>query len=157
MHWSSLKPSFNTERWVYLWSILRYQDHVSTAPLTLLKAMIGPLIPPLTWQVSEWLLLHGAPGPILCWAFPSILNGVARHWYLSLNPGSVHSFEQLNRSFADHFVNSRKQQKCSNYLHTIKQRERESIWSFISCLNVATFEVHNLDQLVSMLALMSNL
>lgn len=50
------------------------------------------------------MLLHGSP--ILYQAYPSILKGAARYWYTILKLESVHSFEQLNRAFTDHFVNS---------------------------------------------------
>lgn len=66
-------------------------------------------------------------------------------------------FKQLSQSFIDHFISSQKKQKWSDYPHTVKQKERETIRAFISCFNMATLEVCNLDWLVAMSVLMSSL
>lgn len=85
------------------------------------------------------MLLHGAPVPVLCKAFPFTLKGTTWYWYFGLKPRSVHFFEQLSRAFIDHFVSSRRQQRWLDYLHTIK-RKGETIRAFVSRLNAAILE-----------------
>ena len=52
------------------------------------------------------MFLYGATDAILYRAFPSTLKRVVRHWYFSLKPTSIHSFEQLSQSFIGHFISS---------------------------------------------------
>uniref|UniRef100_A0A6I9QMS4 Uncharacterized protein LOC105037092 n=1 Tax=Elaeis guineensis var. tenera TaxID=51953 RepID=A0A6I9QMS4_ELAGV len=80
------------------------------------------------------MLLQGASDAILCRAFPPTLKEVARQWYLSLRLTSIHSFEDLCRFFVGHFISNRRQQKRSDYLHTIKQKEDESMAAMMSDL-----------------------
>ncbi|XP_073104419.1 uncharacterized protein [Elaeis guineensis] len=101
------------------------------------------------------MLLQEVTDAILCRAFPSTLKGAVRHRYFDLKSVSIHSFKQLSRSFICHFVS--RQQKHSDYLHTVKQKEEEAIQSFVSRFNAATLEVHDLDQSVAMSAMMSRL
>lgn len=103
------------------------------------------------------MLLHGTPDPIICRAFLSTLKGAARHWYLSLKLGTVYSFEQLSRSFINHFVGSWRQQRWLDYVHILKQKEGKSIQAFISYFNMAILEVCDLNQLVVISILINRL
>lgn len=62
-----------------------------------------------------------------------------------------------NKSIAGCFVSSQWQQKWSNFLHTFNLKEGESIQAFISQFNMATLEIHDLDQSIMMSILMSGL
>nr|XP_010920776.1 uncharacterized protein LOC105044540 [Elaeis guineensis] len=99
------------------------------------------------------MLLQGASDAIIYRAFPPTLTRAARQWYSSLKPTSIHSFEMLYRSFVDHFVSSRRQQK-PDYLHTIKQKKGKSMRTYVNHFNAATLEIHDLDQSTTMAVMM---
>ena len=103
------------------------------------------------------MLLHRATDATLCRAFPSTLRKSARYWYSNLRPGSIQSFEQLSRSFVAHFASSRKPRKGSDSLIHIKQREGESLRSYMGRFNKAALEVYDLDHAVAMTAMKSGL
>ena len=76
---------------------------------------------------------------------------------LDFEAKSIHSFEDLCQSFIGHFISSRWQQKWFDSLHTIKQKEGESIRSFMNRFNVAILKVQNLYESIAMAAMMSGL
>ena len=53
------------------------------------------------------MLLHGATNGVMCRDFPVTLRKVARLWFSGLRTESIHSFKQLDRLFAAHFISSR--------------------------------------------------
>ena len=59
--------------------------------------------------------------------------------------------------FYQSFFSSRRQQKWSDYLYTVKQKEDESIRVFVSCFNVAILKVCDLDQSVVISTMISGL
>ena len=74
-----------------------------------------------------------------------------------LKPGSVDSFDGLVRSFITHFVSRQKHRRTLDYLVSIKQKEGESLHSYLDRFNTAILEVRNLDQSVAMTALKGGL
>ncbi|XP_038970589.1 uncharacterized protein LOC120104129 [Phoenix dactylifera] len=96
------------------------------------------------------MALQGSSEVVLCKAFSAILRGTARLWFSGLKPSTVSSFEQLGRQFATNFVASRRQQRTSDFLLDIKQKEGESLKDYINRFTAATSEVCELDQSIAM-------
>ena len=74
-----------------------------------------------------------------------------------LKSGTILSFDQMSHQFVTHFISSRHPRKGSESIINIKQREGESIWTYINRFNVIVLEVQNLDQSVAMAALKGGL
>ena len=99
------------------------------------------------------MLLQQASDAILYRAFPSTLKEAVRDWYLSLQPGSIRSFGELSRSFAVHFISSKRRRRSSDFLINIKQQKGKSLYDYVGRFNTATLEVQNLDQFVALIAM----
>ena len=79
--------------------------------------------------------LQGMVEKIICRAFPITLKGPARVWFSRLMPNSISTFKELSAQFALHFVRGHKYKKSIAYLISIKQREDETLRSYIARLN----------------------
>ncbi|XP_058099835.1 uncharacterized protein LOC131244208 [Magnolia sinica] len=75
---------------------------------------------------------------MMCRAFSIILPGSARNWYRQLKPKSISSFSELSRMFLTQIVSSKKSQKPTMHLFTLKQGNKEPLKDYIACFNVAT-------------------
>ncbi|XP_011087056.1 uncharacterized protein LOC105168618 [Sesamum indicum] len=88
-------------------------------------------------------------------AFDMVMNlyGKAQEWFTSLHPGSIESHKQLVQNFTFHFASKRKQKRSATHLFTIRQRENESLKSFMGRFNNETLEVQDLriDMMISIL------
>nr|XP_010939069.1 uncharacterized protein LOC105058013 [Elaeis guineensis] len=116
---------------------------------------VDPIIHLETFKAA--ILLQGASDAIFCRVFPPTLKGAAWQWYSSLKSASIHSFEDIYRSFVCHFINSRRQQKQFDYLYNIKQKEDESIRTFMNRFNMTILKVCNLEQSTTMAVMMYGL
>lgn len=101
------------------------------------------------------MLLHNATDGVLCWAFPLTLRKSAWYWFSGLKLSSIHSFYQLSWSFISHFASSKNLHQSSDSLIHVKQKEGESLRSYVSQINEVALEVYNLDHSVSMTTLKS--
>ena len=79
--------------------------------------------------------LQGMVEKIMCRAFPSTLKGPARVWFSRLTPNSISTFKELSALFSLHFIRGHKYKKSIAYLISIKQREDETLRSYIARLN----------------------
>ncbi|KAL2243415.1 UNVERIFIED_CONTAM: hypothetical protein Sindi_0459500 [Sesamum indicum] len=97
--------------------------------------------------------LYGQPSPIMAKLFVTTLTGKAQEWFTSLPCEIIETYEQLLQKFKFHFAYKRKQKRCATYLFTIRQREDESLKSFMGRFNNETLEVQDLriDMMVSIL------
>ncbi|KAL0413596.1 UNVERIFIED_CONTAM: hypothetical protein Sradi_1561300 [Sesamum radiatum] len=97
--------------------------------------------------------LYGQFCPVTAKLFITTLEGKAQEWFTSLPSGSIESYEQLLQKFTFHFASKRKQKRAATYLFTIRQREEESVKSFVGNFNNETLEVQDLriDMMVSIL------
>ncbi|KAL2230318.1 uncharacterized protein LOC105172080 [Sesamum indicum] len=97
--------------------------------------------------------LYGQPSPITAKLFATTLTGKAQEWFTSLHPGSIESHEQLVQKFTFHFASKRKQKRSATHLFTIRQRENETLKSFMGRFNNETLEVQDLriDMMISIL------
>ncbi|KAF5455257.1 hypothetical protein F2P56_024855 [Juglans regia] len=81
------------------------------------------------------MTLHSFPGEIACRVFPLTLKGPARAWFESLSLGILDSFDELACLFMTWFMASRKRRRSVVYHLTVKQRDRESMKSYLSQFN----------------------
>ena len=85
--------------------------------------------------------LQQLPDEILCRSFPTILKGAAREWFTKLSTSSIDSFEQLGSAFLCHFVGGQCSKRLVDHLLTIKQREKETLRSYVKRFTRETLEV----------------
>uniref|UniRef100_A0A2N9J3I5 Integrase catalytic domain-containing protein n=1 Tax=Fagus sylvatica TaxID=28930 RepID=A0A2N9J3I5_FAGSY len=94
------------------------------------------------------MCLQGVPDEIMCRAFPTTLKGPARIWFKKLIPGSVGSFAQLSRSFFNHFSGGQRCGRPTTHLLNVKQREGETLRSYLTRFNKETLLVDGADDKV---------
>ena len=85
--------------------------------------------------------LQQLPDEILCRSFPTTLKGAAREWFTKLPALSIDSFEQLGSAFLCHFVGGQCSKRLVDHLLTIKQREKETLRSYVKRFTRETLEV----------------
>ncbi|KAL2226893.1 UNVERIFIED_CONTAM: Retrovirus-related Pol polyprotein from transposon [Sesamum indicum] len=97
--------------------------------------------------------LYGQPGPIMAKLFATTLTGKAQEWFTNLPRGNIDSHEQLIQRFSFHFASRRKQKRSATHLFTIRQREDETLKSFVGRFNNEMIEIQDLriDMMVSIL------
>ncbi|XP_011074079.1 uncharacterized protein LOC105158875 [Sesamum indicum] len=97
--------------------------------------------------------LYGQPGPIMAKLFATTLTGKAQEWFTNLPRGSIDSHEQMIQKFSFHFASRRKQKRSATHLFTIRQREDETLKSFVGRFNNEMIEIQDLriDMMVSIL------
>ena len=81
-------------------------------------------------------LMHfqGVADEIMCRAFPKTLKGEAKIWFSQLTPNSVSTFKELSAQFIAHFIGGHRYKKSTACLMSIRQREDETLRSYISRL-----------------------
>ena len=79
--------------------------------------------------------LQGVADGIICRAFPTTLKGAARIWFSQLTPNSISTFKKLSIQFTAHFIRGHRYKKSTACLMSIKQREDETLRSYISRFN----------------------
>nr|XP_023872851.1 uncharacterized protein LOC111985435 [Quercus suber] len=68
-------------------------------------------------------------------AFPTTLKGPARIWFSRLTPNSISTFKELSVQFTSHFIGGHKYKKSTACLMNIKQKEDETLRSYITRFN----------------------
>ena len=71
----------------------------------------------------------------MCKAFPTTLRGVARIWFSRLTPNSINTFKELSAQFTSHFIGGHRYKKSTACLMSIRQREDETLRSYITRFN----------------------
>ena len=79
--------------------------------------------------------LQGVADKIMCRAFLTTLKGLARVWFNRLTPNFISIFKELSTQFASHFIRGHRYKKFTACLMSIKQREDETLRSFITRFN----------------------
>ena len=82
--------------------------------------------------------LQGVSDEIMCRAFPTTLKGLARVWFSKLAPNTISTFKELSGHFVTHFIKGQKYKRSSTSLLNIKQRDNESLRSYMTCFNKET-------------------
>ena len=89
--------------------------------------------------------LQGVVDAIMCRAFPTTLKGAARIWFSQLTPNSISTFKELNAQFTTHFIGRHRYKKSTACLMSIKQREDETLRSYISRFNKEALSIDEAD------------
>uniref|UniRef100_A0A2N9IAR9 Uncharacterized protein n=1 Tax=Fagus sylvatica TaxID=28930 RepID=A0A2N9IAR9_FAGSY len=103
------------------------------------------------------MCLQGVPDEIMCRAFPTTLKGPARIWFKKLIPGSIGSFAQLSHSFFNHFIGGQRCGRPTTHLLNVRQREGETLRSYLTRFNKETLLVDGADDKVVLTAFISGL
>uniref|UniRef100_A0A2N9GCW7 Uncharacterized protein n=1 Tax=Fagus sylvatica TaxID=28930 RepID=A0A2N9GCW7_FAGSY len=103
------------------------------------------------------MCLQGVPDEIMCRAFPTTLKGPARIWFKKLTPNSVGSFAQLSRLFFNHFIGGQRYGRPTTHLLNVKQKEGETLRSYLTRFNKETLLVDGADDKVVLTAFISGL
>ena len=103
------------------------------------------------------ICLQGVPDEIMCRAFPTTLKGPARIWFKKLMPGSMGSFAQLSHSFFNHFIGGQRYGRPTTHLLNVKQKEGETLRSYLTRFNKETLLVDGVDDKVVLTAFISGL
>ena len=85
--------------------------------------------------------LQGVSDEIMCRAFPMNLRGLARMWFNKLETGSINTFAQLSWAFIDNFIGGQRSACLANCLLNIRQREGESLRSYVQCFNKEAVQI----------------
>ena len=94
--------------------------------------------------------LQQPPNKILCRSFPTTLKRAAKEWFTKLPTLSIDSFKQLGSAFLCHFVGRQCPKRLANHLLTIKQGEKETLWSYVKRFTRETLEVDEVDNKVQL-------
>ena len=81
----------------------------------------------------------------MCRVFPTTLKGVARIWFSRLTPNSINTFKELSAQFTSHFIGGHRYKKSTAYLISIKQREDETLRSYITRSNKEALSIDKAD------------
>ena len=114
---------------------------------------------PLNHLESFKTLMHlqGMADEIMCRAFPTTLNGPARIWFSRLTLNSISTFKQLNAQFASHFIRRYRYKKSIACLMNIKQREDETLRSYITHFNKEALSIDEADNKILVVAFTNGL
>ena len=92
--------------------------------------------------------LQGVADEIMCRAFPTTLKRPVRVWFNRLTPNSIGTFKELSAQFASHFIRGgggHRYNKCIACLMSIKQREDETLKSYIARFNKEALLIDKVD------------
>ncbi|XP_065622535.1 uncharacterized protein LOC136064562 [Quercus suber] len=81
----------------------------------------------------------------MCKAFSMTLKGPVRIWFSQLTPNSISTFKKLSTQFTLHFIGGHRYKKSTTCLMSIKQREDETLRSYIAHFNKEVFLIDKAD------------
>ena len=94
---------------------------------------------------------------IMCGAFPTTLTGPARIWFNRLTPNSINTFKELNAQFTSHFIGAHRYKRSTACLMSIKQREDETLRSYITRFNKKALSIDETDDKILVAAFINGL
>ena len=94
---------------------------------------------------------------IMCRAFPTTLKGLARIWFSRLTPNSISTFKELSAQFASHFIRGHRYKKSTACLMSIRQREDETLKSYITRFNKDALSIDEVDDKILVAAFTNGL
>ena len=65
------------------------------------------------------ILLQMTPDKVMCRAFLTVLNRIARVWFSKIPPGTIADFEQLSKGFVRHLIRGQRHKKPTGHLLNI--------------------------------------
>ncbi|XP_023873635.1 uncharacterized protein LOC111986233 [Quercus suber] len=93
----------------------------------------------------------------MCRAFPTMLKGAARIWFNQLTPNSINTFKELSAQFTSHFIRGHRYKKFTAYLMSIRQREDETLRSYITRFNKEALSIDEADDKILVAAFTNGL
>ena len=94
---------------------------------------------------------------IMCRAFPTTLRGLTRIWFSKLTPNSISTFKDLSTQFASHFIEGHRYKKSTVCLMSIRQREDETLRSYITHFNKEALSINETDDKILVIAFTNGL
>ena len=85
------------------------------------------------------------------------LKGAARIWFSHLTPGSISTFKELSAQFTAHFIGGHRYKSSTACLMSIKQRENETLRSYISRFNKEALLIDEADNKILVAAFTNGL
>ena len=101
--------------------------------------------------------LQGVVDEIMCRAFPTTLKGPARIWFNKVMPNSISTFRELSVQFASHFIGGHRYKKSTVCLMNIRQREDETLRSYITRFNKEALSIDEVDNKILIAAFTNGL
>ena len=101
--------------------------------------------------------LQGVLDEIICITFPTTLKGPARIWFNRLMSNSIGTFKELSAQFASHFIGGHRYKKFIACLMNIKQREDETLSSYITRFNKEALLIDEADNKILVAAFTNGL
>ena len=101
--------------------------------------------------------LQGVADEIMCRAFPTTLKGAARIWFNRLTPNSISTFKELSAQFTAQFIGGHRYKKSMACLMSIKQREDETLRSYVSRFNKEALSIDETDDKILVAAFINGL
>ena len=101
--------------------------------------------------------LQGVLDEIMCIALPTTLKGPARIWFNRLMSNSIGTFKELSAQFTSHFIGGHRYKKFIACLMNIKQREDETLSSYITRFNKEALLIDKADNKILVAAFTNGL
>ena len=101
--------------------------------------------------------LQGVADEIMCKAFPTMLKGPVRIWFNRLTPNFIDTFKELSAQFASHFIGRHRYKKFTACLMSIRQREDETLRSYIARFNEEALSINETDDKILVVAFINRL
>ena len=86
-----------------------------------------------------------------------MLKSPARIWFSRLTPNSTSTFKELSAQFALHFIGGHRYKKSTTCLISIKQREDETLRSYIARFNKEALSINEADDKILVAAFTNGL
>ena len=86
-----------------------------------------------------------------------MLKGAARIWFNRLTPNSINTFKELSAQFTAHFIGGHRYKKSTACLVSIKQREDETLKSYITRFNKEALSIDEADNKILVAAFTNGL
>ena len=85
------------------------------------------------------------------------MKGPVRIWFSRLTPNSIGTFKELSAQFALHFIRGHRYKKPTACLMSIKQREDETLRSYITRFNKEALSINEADDKILVAAFTNGL
>ena len=114
---------------------------------------------PLNHLESFKTLMHlqGVADEIMCRAFPTTFKGPAKVWFSKLTSDSISTFKESSTQFASQFIGRHRYKKSTTCLMSIKQREDETLKSYIARFNNEALSIDEVDDKILVAAFTNGL
>nr|XP_023925773.1 uncharacterized protein LOC112037193 [Quercus suber] len=93
----------------------------------------------------------------MCKAFLTMLKGPARRWFSRMKPNSISTFKELSAQITAHFIGGHRYKKSTACLMSIRQREDETLRSYITRFNKEALSIDEVDDKILVAAFTNGL